>query len=136
MYNPTGFVLLWRIPYISDTQKYKNRTSLRWFKDHLITAWKIFLKLWLNFQFNGKNLMPNNMKKHPSIHATILVFLRMILLLLSHIDIKIQVKNEKFILVSHHHWVQDTDDTDRVDSIIELSFYWISIPLSKWTFYC
>ena len=59
----------------------------------------------LRFKFNGKNLMPNDMKKHASIHATISAFLRMILLLLSQLDIKLQNKNEKFIPVSHHHCV-------------------------------
>ena len=71
--------------------------------------------------------MPNDMKKHASIHATISAFLRMILLLLSHLDIKLQDKNEKFIPVSHHHY-----------SIIELSFDLISIPFVKMNtaFYC
>ena len=68
--------------------------------------------------------MPNDMKKHASIHATISAFLRMILLLLSHLEIEIQDENERFIPASHHHFVQD-------NSIIELSFDLISIPLSK-----
>ena len=80
----------------------------------------------LRFKFNGKNVIPNDMKKHASIHATISAFLRMILLLLSHLDIKIQDENGRFIPASHHHFVQDTDN-----SIIELSFDLISIPLSK-----
>ena len=78
----------------------------------------------LRFKFNGKNVMPNDMKKHASIHATISAFLRMILLLLSHLDIKIQDENERFTSAFHHHFVQD-------NSIIELSFDLISIPLSK-----
>ena len=78
----------------------------------------------LRFKFNGKNLMPNDRKKHASIHATISAFLRMKLLLLSHLDIKMQDENERFIPVSHHHCVQD-------NSIIELSFDLINIPLSK-----
>ena len=62
----------------------------------MISAWKIFSELMHRFKFNGKNVMPNDMKKHASIHATISAFLRMILLLLSHLDIKLRDTNERF----------------------------------------